>query len=71
MVIARSVPAGDRRVLCSEGNRHGVPSVVLDPYAEVTDAQSGLHMNPLEGPEVLLDALATLMQRDHPVCASR
>jgi hypothetical protein len=71
MVIARSVPAGDRRVLCSEGYRYGVPSVVLDPYAEVTDAQSGLHMNPLEGPEVFLDALATLMQRDHPVCASR
>lgn len=68
MVIARSVPAGDRRVLCSEGNRRGVPSVVLDPYADVTDAQSGLHINPLDGPEAFLDALATLMQRDHLAC---
>jgi hypothetical protein len=69
MVIAKSVPAGDRRLLCLEGYRQGVPSVVLDPYAEITDRQSGLHMNPLEGPEIFLDALATLMQRHHPVCS--
>jgi hypothetical protein len=68
MVIARSVPAVDRRILCSEGIRRGVPSVVLDPYAEVTDSQSGLHINPLDGPEAFLDALATLMQRNHQVC---
>jgi hypothetical protein len=70
MVIAQSVSAADRRVLCSEGIRRGVPSVVLDPYEEVTDNQSGLHINPLEGPEAFLDALATLMQRDHQVCRS-
>ncbi|HEY6305909.1 MAG TPA: hypothetical protein VI488_05540 [Candidatus Angelobacter sp.] len=71
MVIARSVPAGERRVLCREGSQRGVPSVVLDPYEQVTDAGSGLHINPLDGPEVFLDALAALMQRDHQVCVSR
>jgi hypothetical protein len=70
IVIARSVPVGDRRLLCFEGSRRGVPSVVLDPYAAVTDARSGLHMNPLEGPEIFLDALAALMHRDHRVCDS-
>jgi hypothetical protein len=68
MVIARSVPAADRRILCSEGTRRGVPSVVLDPYEEVTDSRSELHINPLDGPEAFLEALATLMQRDHQVC---
>ncbi len=70
MVIGRSVPAADRRVLCSEGIRRGVPSVVLDPYEEVTDTHSGLHINPLDGPEAFLDALATLVQRDHLMCRS-
>jgi hypothetical protein len=69
IVIANSVPLSDRRRVCSEGNNRHVPSVVLDPYDQSAD-QSELHVNPLDGPEVFLDALATLMQRDHRPCVT-
>ena len=68
LIIGNSVSSADRRLLCSEALRHGVPSVVLDPYEQVGDDKSELHINPLEGPEVFLDALASLVQRDHQVC---
>jgi hypothetical protein len=38
---------------------------VLDPYDQSADDESELHVNPLDGPEAFLDALASLMQRDH------
>lgn len=65
IVIANSVPLIDRRRVCSEGHTRHVPSVVLDPYDQIADDQSELHVNPLDGPEVFLEALAALMQRDH------
>lgn len=68
IVIANSVPMTDRRLVCSEGHDRHVPSVVLDPYDQATEDQSEMHVNPLDGPEVFLDALASLMQRDHRPC---
>jgi hypothetical protein len=65
IVIANSVPILERRRVCSEGQTLHVPSVVLDPYDQSGDDESGLHVNPLDGPEAFLDALASLMQRDH------
>jgi hypothetical protein len=66
IVIADTISIVDRRRLCSEGHTLHVPSVVIDPYDLFSDDdQSELHVNPLDGPEVFLDALATLMQRDH------
>ena len=65
IVIANSVPLLDRRRVCSEGHSKRVPSVVLDPYDQRDEDESELHVNPLDGPEVFLDALASLMQRDH------
>jgi hypothetical protein len=65
VIVGHSIPASERRILCSEAQSRGVPSVVLDPYEHVGDDKSELHINPLEGPEVFLDALASLMQRDH------
>ena len=70
IVIANSVPVPDRRRVCSEGHDLHVPSVVLDPYDQTTDDQSELHVNPLDGPEAFLDALASLMQRDHKPCVT-
>jgi hypothetical protein len=70
IVIANSVSLVDRRRVCSEGHDRHVPSVVLDPYDQVTDDQAEMHVNPLDGPEVFLDALATLMQRDHQPCVT-
>jgi hypothetical protein len=65
IVIANSVPIPERRRVCSEGHIKRVPSVVLDPYDQRDEDESELHVNPLDGPEVFLDALASLMQRDH------
>ena len=65
IVIANNVPVLDRRRVCAEGHSRHVPSVVLDPYGFSADDQAELHINPLDGPEIFLDALATLMQRDH------
>ncbi|HMC29945.1 MAG TPA: hypothetical protein VKL99_03855 [Candidatus Angelobacter sp.] len=68
IVIANTVSITDRRRVCSEGHNLHVPSVVLDPYDLGGDDQAELHINPLDGPEVFLDALATVMQRDHHPC---
>ena len=65
IVIGNSVPILERRRVCSEGHIKHVPSVVLDPYDQRDEDESELHVNPLDGPEVFLDALASLMQRDH------
>jgi hypothetical protein len=70
MVIAHSFPLMDRRKLCSEGHSRKVPSVVLDPYEQVGDEQSALHVNPLDGPEAFLDALASLLLRSHRPCVA-
>jgi len=70
IVIANTVSLMDRRRVCSEGHNRRIPSVVMDPYDQVSDDQSELHVNPLDGPEVFLDALATLMQRDHQFCVA-
>ncbi len=70
IVIANSIPMPDRRRVCSEGHIRHVPTLVLDPYDQMADDNSELHVNPLDGPEVFLDALATLVQRDHYTCVS-
>ena len=70
IVIANSVSVPDRRRVCSEGHSLHVPSVVVDPYDQNADDQSELHVNPLDGPEAFLDALASLMQRDHLPCVT-
>jgi hypothetical protein len=70
IVIANSVPVSDRRRLCAEGHIRRIPSVVLDPYDQLAEDKCELHVNPLDGPEAFLDALASLMQRDHYPCLS-
>lgn len=70
IVIANSISLPDRRRVCIEGLSRHVPSVVLDPYDQLPDDKSELHVNPLDGPEAFLDALASLMQRDHHPCVT-
>lgn len=65
IVVDNAVLAGDRRTLCREANRLGVPVVVLDSYDEQPEEKSELHVNPLDDPEIFLDALSTLVMRDH------
>jgi hypothetical protein len=68
IVIANNVPLSERRRVCSEGLSRHIPSVVMDPYAFSSEDEAEMHVNPLDGPEAFLDALATLMQRDHRNC---
>jgi hypothetical protein len=70
IVIANTISLIDRRRVCTEGHSLHIPSVVLDPYDQITDDQAELHVNPLDGPEMFLDALASLMQRDHRPCVA-
>jgi hypothetical protein len=68
IVIGNAVSLTDRQRVCAEGQTLHVPSVVLDPYDLGTEDRAELHVNPLDGPEVFLDALAALLQRDHRTC---
>lgn len=69
MVIASSVSEEDRRLLCSEGRKRGVASVILDPYGPLNSGQDA-HFNPLDGPEAFLKVLAAEIQRHHLRCIS-
>ena len=63
LVVGHSISGNERRALCQEAHRMGVPSVVLDPYDLEAGDQSELHVNPLDGPEVFLQAVATQVAR--------
>ncbi|MGE5324210.1 MAG: hypothetical protein ACM3SW_15185 [Actinomycetota bacterium] len=66
IVIDQSLESREQRALCAEATQMGIPSMVLDPYSWEDDCL--LHVNPLDGPEMFLDALASLLQRDHMAC---
>ena len=65
IIIGHCVPAGDCRRLCWEGQRRGIPSIVLDPYEQMGRDRFELHISPLEGPQGFLDVLATLLDSVH------
>jgi hypothetical protein len=68
MVVGHSMDLRERRLLCREAHKHGVPAMVLDPYGQPCDDGCEMHMNPLDGPELLLDALESLVRREHAFC---
>lgn len=61
MVIGQSISVHDRQRLCSEGRRHGIPAVVLDRNVLATDAVREIHIDPSDGPEAFLMAVATVL----------
>lgn len=64
MVIGQSIPLQERQRLCSEGRRHGIPAVVLDRNIQASDpASEEIHVDPFDGPEAFLNALATVLAR--------
>ena len=71
VVVGHSVADQERRMLCVEAHRLGVPAIVLDPYEQVASDNPGAYVNPLDGPENLLDILADLVKREHLPCAVR
>src|SRR5215470_19252621 len=70
MVIPSSVPRDDQRMLCIEGKKRGVASVVLDPYGPLNSGDREVHFNPLDGPEAFLKVLESAVRRDHRLCIS-
>jgi DNA-binding NtrC family response regulator len=66
MVIAHTVCPGDLRTLVQEAHHRNVPLLLLDPYDQFAQDQSELHVNPLDGPEVFLHAIAALIAKDQP-----
>lgn len=68
MIIGQSMEMRELRALCSEAHKLGVPGVVLDSYSRERDDDCLLHVNPLDGPEAFLEALAALVQRTHISC---
>jgi DNA-binding NtrC family response regulator len=68
VVIGQSVDQRERRVLCSEAHKLGVPAVVMDPYGNSSEDGCELHVNPLDGPERFLDVIAALVRRNHQPC---
>ena len=63
MVIANTIPLSERQRLCSEARRQGVPSVILDRGEGAPDTLVELHVDPSEGPEMLLSAVAQALKK--------
>ncbi len=70
LVVGHQILGSDRRALCQEAHRLGVPAVVLDPYDQ-TGNQSELHVHPLDDPEVFLQAVATQVARSQRAGSDR
>jgi DNA-binding NtrC family response regulator len=68
MVIPSSIPQDDQQMLCTEGKKRGVASVVLDPYGALNSGDREVHFNPLDGPEAFLQVLESAVRRDHRLC---
>jgi DNA-binding response OmpR family regulator len=61
MVISHTLDSNECRALTGEARRRGVPLLVLDPYDHHPEDKMEIHVNPLDGPEVFLSALAALV----------
>lgn len=68
MVVGPSMNEGELHLLCLEAHKHGVPAVVLDPYSQTCDEHCDTYVNPLDGPEKLLNALKSSLRRGHEFC---
>src|SRR5262249_53641887 len=63
MLIAHSIPVKERQRLCAEGRRRGVPSVVLDRGEQAPESLDEVHVDPSDGPEAFLGALAKALKK--------
>jgi hypothetical protein len=65
VIIGQSVSDYDRHVICQQARILGVPAVVLDSFEIVEEDAAQAHVNPLDGPENFLNALAELVKINH------
>jgi hypothetical protein len=63
MVIGHAITAKDRQKLCSESRRLGVPTVILDNAMQGRESRE-THIDPTEGPEAVLKAIASVLARE-------
>jgi DNA-binding response OmpR family regulator len=69
LLVGNSLTKKEQKELCDQARRMGIPSVVLDPREADRVSGSEVHVHPLDGPEMYLDALATLVASRHESCA--
>jgi hypothetical protein len=62
MVIANTIPPGDRHRLSTEGQKRGVPTVILEG-GEGPGTAVEMYVDPSEGPEILLSVLARALAK--------
>ena len=65
VIIGQSISDNDRHVLCHQARVLGVPAVVLDSYETLDDDSAQARVNPLDGPENFLHALAEVVKVNH------
>lgn len=63
MVIGHSIAAKDCQKLCSESRRLGVPTVILDTAVQPREGPRETHIDPTEGPEAVLNAIASVLAK--------
>ena len=62
VIVSSSLSDYDRLLVCAEARRQDIPCVVLDPYEHMSESGTEMRINPLDGPEVFLKAVATLLR---------
>jgi DNA-binding NtrC family response regulator len=63
LVIGHSISFAECNRLCSEAQKHNIPALILSAYEpHRTGSPFQAYINPLDGPEVLLEAVANLLK---------
>lgn len=62
LVMGISLKEAERKRLSAAAKERGIPSVVLDRSEYGTDSASEVHVNPLDGPEAFLSAVAAVLR---------
>jgi DNA-binding LacI/PurR family transcriptional regulator len=65
VIIGQSISDDERHVICQQARILGVPAVVLDPFEILDEDAAQAHVNPLDGPENFLNALAEVVKINH------
>ena len=65
VIIGQSISDHERHIICQQARILGVPAVVLDSFEIVDEDAAQAHVNPLDGPENFLNALAELVKINH------
>jgi hypothetical protein len=63
LVIGHSISLAERNRLCSEAQKRSIPALVLSQFESHRNGSPfQVYINPLDGPEVLLEAISNLLK---------